>query len=353
MAWDWTRGYRQSFEFYRVDPATWLDAAPLTMVRSCKVTRSLSASLPESASFEMDDRIGGEAYIRVYMECESFSTGDKARECIGTFLVPRPDADMDGKTIGYSCDGYSPLKELDDDMPPVGYSTAAGADPVAEACRLASEHSRLAVSAASSGVRLSEPVTANDSDSWLDYIRALAAKGGHRIAQDARGRMLFVPERDVTSLRPSWTYRDDGRSIMLPDVSDEWDMGGACNRVEVTYTSDGSSMVGTAENDDGDSELSLPARGRTVLERAKSDLDSPTQEQLDAEALSKLKESSSIKRTISFRHAYTPTRPGDCVAIDYRRHAFAVRGRVSKQELACNTGLTVDEEITTTEVLFR
>ena len=115
---DWSASMQQTFEFYVIDPNTWMDQKQLTTVKSCSITRDIEADTLGSATFDVVDSVG-ECYIRVYLK--TIQNGVTERHPLGTFLVQSPSSSFDGKMRTVSMDAYTPLLELKEKQPPLGY----------------------------------------------------------------------------------------------------------------------------------------------------------------------------------------------------------------------------------------
>ena len=349
---DWTRGFeRQTYEFFEVDPATWRDLRPLRLVRSCRITRDADSELLESARFEVDEDVPGEAYWRAYMTWRQGSSS--GRECMGTFLSQTPKASYDGKAITRSVDAYSPLVEASDRMPPVGRTFRAGATALGSAVALLSAHMRAPVVSMGVGTALTQPWTCSAKSSALEAACDLLAVEGMHLDVLPDGRVSLAPDASPAALSPAWTYDDGNSSILLPDVTEEYDWYGVPNVVEVVWSSGSRTLVGKAVND-GENPLSVASRGREVLHRETSPTlpDDPTQDDADMEAARLLAELSSVERTVTYEHGYCPVRIGDSVLLDYSRHGLRARARVTKQEIVLETGCIVRETATYTESLI-
>ena len=115
---DWTKSMQQTFEYYIVDPNTWKDMKLIDTVKSCTVNRDAEADTLGSASFDITDSVG-ECYIRAYLV--AIQNGVTEKHPLGTFLVQTPSSSYDGKTRSVSMDAYTPLLELKEKQPPLGY----------------------------------------------------------------------------------------------------------------------------------------------------------------------------------------------------------------------------------------
>ena len=116
---DWLSSMQQTFEYYVVDPITWKDTKKLDTIISCSITRDLETETLGSATFKVSDFIG-ECYIRVYLI--TIQNGITEKHPLGTFLVQTPSTSFNGKVQSISMDAYTPLLELKENMPALGYS---------------------------------------------------------------------------------------------------------------------------------------------------------------------------------------------------------------------------------------
>lgn len=345
MAVDWTKGMRQVCTWWLVDPLTWHDAERLDMVSSASVTLDSSGTVHESATLEVDgDLPEGEVIVRGYVECEQ--RGERERPCVGTFLATSPRTAWEGThlTRELSCHGVT--KELDDDMPPVGWAAPRGADPLALAASVLRLHGRAPVGEPPRGNPMAEPWVAADGDTWLAVARSLAAIDGHEVTCDRWGRLRIEPARRPSALAPLWHFEDDARSVLMPDATIDADWGSVPNAVEATWSGGGATVSHTSVDEDELAPTSLPRRGRRVLCRVANPEGMPahpTEGDVRRFADRELAERSASERSISFEHALVWPLPelGECVRVSFAARAVDVSAAVTRQEIECRTGVTV------------
>lgn len=349
---DWLKSMQQTFEYYTVDPDTWRDVKRLDNVKSCTITRDADAETLGSATIDVTDSVG-ECYIRVYLV--TIQNGLEEKHPLGTFLVQTPSSGFDGKIRDVSMDAYTPLLELKENPPPLGYSILKGENIMDIAYRLVREHARAPVVKTSNSTNLYKDFVANTDDTWMTFLIDLIANAKYSFALDEMGRILFSPKQDIASLQPVWTYNDDNSSILHPNMSMEHDMYGVPNVVEVVYSKGSDYYYAKVVNDDASSPVSTVNRGREIVHRVSNpeELGNPTENQISEYAKQLLREMSSLEYTISYTHGYCPVRIGDCVRFNYSRAGLNnIKAKVISQSISCATGCTVTEKAVFTAKLW-
>lgn len=349
---DWTSSMQQTFEYYIVDPGTWKDIKKLNNVKSCTISRDSDTETLGSATIDVTESLG-ECYIRVYLI--TIQNGVKEKHPLGTFLVQTPSSSFDGKIRSVTMDAYTPLLELKENPPPLGYSVAKDANIMQKAYQICREHMRAPVVEAPCDEILHYDFIANTNDTWMSFTSDLIGNAKYSFALDELGRVLFSPKQDTASLQPVWTYDDDNSSILYSDINMYHDLYGIPNVVEVVY-SDGADVYQTrVVNDDPNSPISTINRGREIVHRVTNPSLSgyPTKKQIDEYATQVLRELSSLEYTISYSHGYCPVRLGDCVRINYKRAGITdIKARVISQTINCKSGCKVTERAVFTTKLW-
>lgn len=350
---DWRSSMEQTFEFYSVDPGTWKDVKKLDNVKSCTINRDSSAETLGSATIDITESVG-ECYIRVYLI--TIQNEIREKHPLGTFLVQTPSSTYNGKLRNVSMDAYTPLLELKENPPPIGYSILEGENIMDTAYLLCREHMRAPTVKTSCETLLYNDFVANTNDKWLTFITDLIANAKYTFDLDELGRVLFAPKQDTASLQPIWTYEDGVNSIMYPEADMEHDLYGVPNVVEVIYSKGKYFYYARVVNDDVNSPTSTINRGREIIYRTTepslSGLPNELQVQEYAERL--LKELSTIEYTITYTHAYCGTRLGDCVRINYKRAGLTdIKAKIISQSIKCEPGCPVTEKAVFTTKLWR
>lgn len=349
---DWTASMQQTFEYYVVDPATWSDSTKLDNVKSCTIERDRDAETLGSATIDINESVG-ECYVRIYLI--TIQNGVREKHPLGTFLVQTPASNFDGKALEVSMDAYTPLLELKENCPPLGYSILKDENIMSMVYQLTSEYARAPVVETNCDTTLFTDFVAETDDTWLTFLTDLAANAKYEFSLDEMGRILFSPEQDTASLQPVWTFDDDNSSILYPALSMDHDIYGIPNVVEVIYSNGAGHYYATATNDDPNSPISTVNRGRKIVYRVTDPEISgtPTQEMIDEYAERTLREMSALEYSISYTHGYCPVRIGDCVRINYSRAGLIdVKARVTSQSISCEPGCPVNETAVFTTKLW-
>ena len=350
---NWAESMDQSFEYYEVDPNTWKDMRKIDNVKSCSINRDDGADTLGSASISITDTVG-ECYIRAYLIIRQ--NGIRKRVTLGTFLVQTPSSDFDGKNRNVTMDCYTPLLELKENPPPLGYTLMKDENILERAYEICRENCRAPVVQTVSDKLLQSNFVSNTDDTWLVFLQDLLAQAKYEFYLDEEGRILFAPIQKLEQLKPVWTFNDDNSSILYPDVSLEHDLYGIPNAVEVVCSVGTEMKTVKVVNDDPNSPTSTINRGREILYR---DTDPsiqgiPSEEQLQEYAEALLEELSSVEYQVSYKHGYCPVRVGDCVRLNYLRADLKdVKAKVISQTINCETSCSVDETAVFTRKLWK
>lgn len=341
---DWTSSMTQTYEYYVVDPNTWMDKEKLSTVKSCSISRDSSAETLGSATIDVTESVG-ECYIRVYLV--TIQNGVTERHPLGTFLVQTPSSSFNGKVKNVSMDAYTPLLELKENPPPLGYSILKGDNIMSTAQMIAREHVRAPIVGVKSSDVLYTDFVANSNDTWLSFLRDFIANAKRSFDLDEMGRILFAPNQYIASMQPVHTYNDDNSSILYPDFSIEHDMYGVPNVVEIVYSKNSEFYFARSVNNDPNSPVSTVNRGREITFRVTNPNISgiPTQRSVQEYADLYLRDVSTLEYTVTYTHAYCPVRVGDCVRLNYSRAGIIdVKAKVISQTIKCVPGCPVTEK---------
>jgi hypothetical protein len=350
---NWFESMQQTFEYYIVNPTTWKDAKRILDVKDSKITWDLETETLGSLILNVNEYIG-ECYIRVYLI--TIQNGIRERYPMGTFLVQTPTSTFDGKNITYSLDAYTPLLELKENQPPIGYSIMEGQNIMEMAYRLIRENARAPVIQTEKDDTLFYDFVANTDDTWVTFIKDLIANAKYEIGLDELGRIIFNPVRSTTAMQPKWTFDDSNSSILHPIVDVSQDLYGIPNAVEVIFSNNKAYEYAKVVNDDPNSITSTVNRGREIVYRVMNPtvFVNPTKKQLENYGEQVLRELSCLEYRITYTHGYCPVKIGDCVRLNYKRAGLInIKAKVISQTIDCIPGCGVTETAVFTNQLWR
>lgn len=347
---DWTKAMQQSFEYYTVDPNTLADIARLDNVKSASFSRDADTETLGSATIDVTNSFG-ESYIRGYLK--TIQNGVTEKFALGTVLSQTPSSSFDGRVTEVSMDCYTPLIELKEKKPPLGYAIRKGTRIMDAAYNIVRENCRVPVNKVEPrydkdgndiSPTLQDNFVANTDETFLSFVIALIANADYELGLGEKGNIEFRPKQDLESLQPVWTFDDGNSSILLPDISVSHDLYGIPNEVEVLYSYGSDFKRAVATNDDPNSPTSTISRGRTIPYR----ITNPslrgyvTQNQIDEHAKRCLRELSTLEYTVTFKHAYCPVRLGDCVRLNYTKAGIKdIKAKIISQSIKAEPGCQV------------
>lgn len=349
---NWLETMQQTFEYYTVDSGTWKDKKPINNVIGSTIKRDSETETLGSLTMDINDSLG-EEYVRVYLV--TIQNGIKEKHPLGTFLIQTPSYAFDGKVKTISMDAYTPLLELKENQPPLGYSILEGQNIMEIAYRLIRENVRAPISRVENNEVLYFDFVANTDDTWITFIYDLIANAKYTLGLDELGRVLFLPKQDTASLQPIWTFDDGNSSILSPKIDIKHDLYGIPNVVEVIYSNGTDCYYSKVVNDDPNSPTSTINRGREITHRVTnpSELGNPTDEQIKAYATQLLKNLSTLEYKVTYTHGYCPVRLGDCVRLNYEKAGIKdVKAKVISQSIKCEPGCPVTETAVFTDRLW-
>ena len=348
---DWTSSLRIDWRYTLVDPVTWVDTDEIPFVRSCSVTWDADSELLVSGSLEIDGEIGEEPYVRIWCDVVQ---GDLAeRHAVATLLCQTAKGSTEGTVRTAEAEAYSPLLELSDDKPPVGWSVSGSAD---EAIALICSHMRAPYVRYESGVTLATAVVATEDESWLDMLWAVCEEAGLEFWVDGMGRLVFGPTAEPWALQPVQTISDtDPRGILFAEREVETDLFGIPNHFEAIRSDTGEWVKGEAWNDDPASISSTVRRGRVITHRETNPDGLPSgssQLVADEYARTRLREESVITRTYTLDIGYLPLRLGDAIRFSDSKLGVEEVVMVNGMELTCDVEARLSLTATSTEELW-
>lgn len=350
---DWTRTMTQRFDFYTVDPLSWRDLELVDTITKCTIDWDYSKNTIGSAKISTTTNFG-EQYIRAYLIANQ--DGIDYRRVMGTFLVLTPEDNFDGKISSWDLDAYSPLIELSEKYPPLGFCVPMGSNIMSTVSQLCADNMRApVVKTEYCPDVLAMDFVADSKETWLDFLIALASQANYKIMLNEMGEVLFIPIQPTGSLRPTAIFTNNNSSILLPTIRQTRDLYSIPNKVEVVLSNSNGFYSSVVVNDNPNSPTSVQARGRYIELRETSPniSGSPTQAQIDQYAEQLLKEVSTLEYTVTYSHGFCDTGIGEGVMLNYPEAGLNnIKAKVINQSIELAPGCTVQETaVYTTELL--
>lgn len=349
---DWTRALQITWRYCLVDPDTWADVETLGSVASCSVSWDSSTETLVSGSLQVDDDFPeGECYVRAW--CDATQDRRTERFAVATLLCQASKDSSEGTLHTYSVEAHSPLIELNDDKPPIGWAVSGQVD---DAIRVICAHMRSPLVEYESDVTLATPIVAGEDDTWLTMLWAVLDSADLTMLVDGMGRIRIEPKSAVWALSPVITLSDtDERGVLWADMSRETSLFGIPNKLEVIWSGGSEHFSSVATNDDPSSMTSVPARGRVVYMRETNPeglMANPTQAAVDAFAEKRLREESVVTRTYSLKAGYMPLWIGMAVMLELSKLGAGEVARIDAIEMQCDVEAGMDLTLTSTRELW-
>ena len=362
---DWTKSMHQSYEYYTVEPTTLADVRRLDNVKSASFSNDAESETLGSATFDVTHSVG-ETYIRGYLK--TVQNGVTEKFPLGTRLVQTPSSSFNGTIMNVSMDAYTPLIELKEKCPPLGYTIRKGTRIMDAAYRIIRENARVPVNAVGPSYETNDAgelvdksptlqydFVANTNDTWLSFVIDLIANARYELGLDEMGHILFLPIQEMASLQPVWTYDDGNSSILYPELTMDHDLYGVPNVVEVIYSYGSDCKTAIAKNEDPNSPVSTVSRGREIVYRdtQPSLTGYVTNDQIQGYAERLLRSLSTIEYSVSYTHGYCPVRVGVCVRLNYAKAGINnIKAKVISQNVKCELPCNVSEKAVFTTKLW-
>jgi hypothetical protein len=168
-------------------------------VKISTINRDSTVETLGSATIDINELLG-ETYVRIYLV--TIQNGLTERHPLGVFLMQTPTSSYNGIVREVSVDAYTPLLELKEKLPPLGYSRLKGDNIMDVAYQLVRENVRAPVVKATSDKILNWDFVSNTSDTWLTFVSDLILNAEYMFDLDEMGRILFAPKQDIAKLQP-------------------------------------------------------------------------------------------------------------------------------------------------------
>ena len=328
---DYGNGISAKYYVARVNPQTWADAGEIS-ISSGSITKKAGSDLVESAEITVNEDIGTESWVRVYLIASQ--GGAMERVPLFTGLVSSPSRNINGFMETRKLDCYSVLKVAADILLPVGWFAPARTNG-GELIRILLSDLPCPVELDEGSPNIISSFVAGNNDSKLSVAQDIAEAINWQIKVHGDGSVRICPK----PLTISGTFDNIENDIIETSVTDNRDIFSVPNVLRVTLN--GSSA--TARDDDPDSVYSTVNRGREVWKNEDAKL--AAGESLGEYAVRRLKEMQNPSRKLSYTRRFQPdVDVNDLVSIIYPKQSIGDVFRVQSQTIELSHGAKVKEE---------
>lgn len=328
---DFSKGLSASYYASKVDPETWADAEEIPII-SGRITKSASSDLVVSADISVNEEVGPEEWVRIYMIAEQ--SGMKERVPLFTGIVSSPSRDIKGATETRKLDCYSVLKVAADILLPLGWFAPArtkGGDLI----KILLSDLPCPVELDEGSPNIISSFVAGDNDSKLSVAQDIAEAINWQIKVNGDGSVRICPK----PLTIAGTFDNIENDIIETSVTDKRDIFSVPNVLRVTL----SGSAATARDDDPESAYSTVNRGREVWKQEAAKL--AAGESLGEYASRRLKELQNPSRKLSYTRRFQPDIDvNDLVSIVYPKQDIGDVFRIQTQTIEMSHGARVKEE---------
>lgn len=299
----WDKGYEATYYMTIVDPLTWRDIGRLDITGG--TVQRVPSGLMHSADIDTTAFEYGETWARIYLDARQGESS--AHIPLITGLTSSPTVRHDGVRVSQDVQIYSVLKPLEDLLLPRGWYAGVntnGADIIKTLLRTPAP-----VEINGDAPFLAEPIIAEENETYLSMVEKILQAINWRIRLHGDGT-IELTEKAANPI----AHFDPAQDYIEPDVSIEADWFECPNVFRATS----GNVSATAIDEDPNSILSVPSRGREVWkEETASDFNDG--ETIAEYAQRRLKEEQSYATTARYFRRYVPDLyPSDMVSLRYQ-----------------------------------
>ena len=329
---NWIKGFSAAYYMTIIDKDSWEDIERIE-ITSASVSIS-DSDLVESADVGSINWTRGEQWIRLWLDARQ--DGSNAEHvAMFTGIATSPTTSINGilKTNRLEC--YSVLKPADEVLLPRGWYAPRGGNGARIIKELLSVTPAPVVIDDGEFSPLSQNIIAENNESKLTMCTKVlkAINGRFRIEGD--GTIHISPKADsiIASFDP---LENDAVQTELEVSYDLYN----CPNVFMAIKDDASE---TAKDEDIDSPVSIPNRGREVW-MAEDSCNLNDGETLLQYAKRRLKEEQTVALSVSYNRRYNPTiKVGDYIRLHYPKQGVDGMFEIKSQSFELNYGATVSE----------
>lgn len=329
---NWTNGFTSSYYGVTVDPVTWADRTRFEIIGGT-ITRE-ETSLRASADFDVTEYAEQEQYIRVYMDAFVNGTGEHVPLFTGLATTPARQWNGYHETNKMEC--FSVLKPCDDILLQRGFYIPAGI-ALNNIFKNLLSYSPAPVEIAEGMKGLDNAIIAEDDETALSMVDKMLKALNWELRLSGDGTINIGPKDEV----PDVQFDDQNNDGIEPQVTIDHDWYELPN----VFRAISDDLVAIARDEDPESPLSIPSRGREVWAQ-ESNVDLDENESIAAYAARKLKEEQDKARTISYtREFHSELEVGNLVRLHYPAQQIEGVFEITKQTINISDNAMTQEEV--------
>lgn len=337
---------KEQFIFRRVTYPGFEEKEDYEVIQGGSIELSSLSTLKVSGSLDFSGDLvpNDHDLVRMYYKFEDAFL-DTATECLATMFFSVADPTHREAMIEGTMECSSTLVLLQRRSYGLPFTIPAGTNAVARAAEIVRSFNLPVNYSGESSYMLKSDHTFEPGDNFLEIVNWLLGAAGYSSASvDAYGTVKFERYQEPTERPARYTFRDDGQSIMLPEVKTSNDYQETPNVARLRHTTQDETVWAAASNIDPESKASIVSRGyENTIEEEVSELNGDTQAAriaaLKALALQKLIDNSSEIEKVEMGCAWLPIEPNDAIEIDYRMAGIAWRGIITNVKISLETSI--------------
>lgn len=338
---NYAAGYKATFYGTLIDPASWAETAEVDLISGS--VNNISDGLRQSATLQVRDfDRSQERWLRIYMDARQGDDIDHNPVFTGIVSAPKEDDEGTIKTNDLTC--YSVLEPVNIPMT-VGEYIARGVN-AEQAIRRLLETTPAPVDIAPGAPAIKDYIIAEDNETRLTMLQKVLDVVNWQVVIHGDGTIQARPK----PTEPAALFSADGLDILEQKITKTRDWFKAPN----VLTATSGDAVAVARDEDPESPLSIPSRGREVpvYER---DVKLSENEGLAEYAQRKLKEEQQVAEAVEYDRRYIPNLfVGDIVQANYDilQGVYEVKSQTINLTYNCQTHEQVERTDTAIEEDF-
>ncbi len=329
---DWNKGFSAAYFARFVDPLTFrsLDRFEVTGGKISEV----ETDLRESADIDCVNYTAGERWIRIFLNARQGESS--VTPALFTGLSSCPDTDINGRVKTNTIKLYSVLKPADDVLLERGWYAPQGVEG-AEMIKTLLSVTPAPVVIEGQSPRLTDAIIAEEDETRLTMVDKILTAIGWRLRIKGDGTIILSP----TSSEPVTAFGATISDVIETQLKIEVDWY-ECPNVFRAISGD---QMAIAKDEDEDSPLSIPSRGREIwMQDTSCNLNDG--ESIGEYAMRRLKEEQKYAVIASYDRRFHPdVRVSDVVRMNYPAQGLIGDYMVTSQSIVLGHGAKTSEEV--------